>query len=197
MEQQQAQWAENIILADADHIDKVAFDLIVNFERMLGRRIPQADMPRWAECIALDGGLRQGDNQTNVILIHDKDHSALSNFTPANYHQELNGQAFNGPLGEFVFSSIPTSPLADKLQLFADTLTFLLSISTVKRLMVIPDESNYQRIHDIIRKADCTDKHITVFAMQPMPGGHFAQEILGFSLLSALGIKPDEIRPDA
>lgn len=44
MEQQQAHWAENIILADAEHIDKVTFDLTVNFERMLGRRIPQADM---------------------------------------------------------------------------------------------------------------------------------------------------------
>lgn len=62
--------------------------------------------------------------------------------------------------------------------------------------MVIPDENNYQRVRDVIRKADSTDKHITVFAMQPMPGGQFAQEILGFSLLSALGINPDEIRPD-
>lgn len=26
----------NVILADADYIDKVAFDLTVNFERMLG-----------------------------------------------------------------------------------------------------------------------------------------------------------------
>lgn len=196
MEQQQAHWAENIILADAEHIDKVTFDLTVNFERMLGRRIPQADMSRWAECIALDGGLRQGDHQTNVILIHDKEHSALSNFTPASYSQELSGQAFSGPLGEFIFSSIPTSPLADKQQLFADTLAFLLTVSTVKRLMVIPDENNYQRVRDVIRKANSTDKHITVFAMQPMPGGQFAQEILGFSLLSALGINPDEIRPD-
>lgn len=197
MEQQQAHWAENIILADADHIDKVAFDLTVNFERMLGRRIPQADMPRWAECIALDGGLRQGDHQTNVILIHDKDQTALSNFTPASYSQQLSGQAFSGPLGEFVFSSIPTSPLADRQQLFTDTLTFLLSVAAVKRLMVIPDESYYQHVRDVIRKADNTGKLITVFAMQPMPGGQFAQEILGYSLLSALGIKPDEIRPDA
>ena len=42
------QWTENVILADADYADSVAFDLIVNFERMLGRRIPQADMVQWA-----------------------------------------------------------------------------------------------------------------------------------------------------
>ena len=36
-------WSENVIVADADYIDKVAFDLTVNFERMIGRRIPPAD----------------------------------------------------------------------------------------------------------------------------------------------------------
>ena len=41
------EWKENIILVDADYVDKVAFDLIVNFERMIGRRIPQADMAKW------------------------------------------------------------------------------------------------------------------------------------------------------
>ena len=41
-------WTENIILADGDYIDRVAFDLTVNFERMLGRRIPAADLARWA-----------------------------------------------------------------------------------------------------------------------------------------------------
>ena len=55
-----------MILADADYIDKVAFNLIVNFERMLGRRIPQADMARWIDCVALDGGIREGEHETLV-----------------------------------------------------------------------------------------------------------------------------------
>ena len=57
-EMKEQKWSKNVILVDADYVDKVAFDLIVNFERMLGRRIPQADMARWLECVALDGGLR-------------------------------------------------------------------------------------------------------------------------------------------
>ena len=32
------------------------------------------------------------------------------------------------------------------------------------------------------------------FAMQPMEGGNFRQEILGYSMLSALGIRGDEIK---
>ena len=42
-------WSENVIIADADYIDNVAFNLIVNFERMIGRHIPQADMARWID----------------------------------------------------------------------------------------------------------------------------------------------------
>ena len=67
------QWSENVIIADAALVDRVAFDLIVNFERMLERRIPQADMAKWVECIALDSGLRNGEHQTTVILTHDKE----------------------------------------------------------------------------------------------------------------------------
>ena len=35
---------DNMVIVDADHIDRVVFDLIVNFERMIGRRIPNADL---------------------------------------------------------------------------------------------------------------------------------------------------------
>lgn len=77
--QQEAKWSKNVILVDADYIDKVAFNLIVNFERMLGRRIPKANMAIWADCVALDGGLRPGDNQTQVILIHTKEKKQLDN----------------------------------------------------------------------------------------------------------------------
>ena len=79
-------WCENMIIADADYIDKVAFDLIVNFERMLMRRIPQADMARWIDCVALDGGVREGDSRTQVALIHDRRSVKMDNFEiPTDY----------------------------------------------------------------------------------------------------------------
>ena len=83
-------WSENVIIADADYIDRVAFDLIVNFERMINRRIQPADMAQWAVCIALDGGLREGEHETQVVLIHDKQSMAMKNFRPANYEKDLN-----------------------------------------------------------------------------------------------------------
>ena len=42
-------WSENIIIVDADYVDKVAFDLTVNFERIIGRHIPQADLAHWID----------------------------------------------------------------------------------------------------------------------------------------------------
>ena len=36
-------------------------------------------------------------------------------------------------------------------------------------------------------------ERITVFGMQPLVGGGFRQEILGYSLMNALGIRSDEI----
>ena len=79
-----ANWSENVIIVDADYVDRVAFDLIVNFERMIGRRIHKADLAKWIDCVALDGGLREGDHDTQVVLIHDKTQAALANFVPAN-----------------------------------------------------------------------------------------------------------------
>ena len=185
-------WAENIIIADADHLDCVAFDLTVNFERMLERRIAKADLARWAECIALDGGLREGDHHTHLILIHDPKKTALDNFVPANFERDINGQAFSGPLGEFTLSAIQTEESVGGDHLLCDTVTLIAAQPEVKRIMIVPDEErDYDAMRQLLRQAD-PEKHITLFAMQPMPGGNFRQEILGYSLLSALGIKASE-----
>ena len=81
----ESKWNEHVILVDADYVDKVAFDLTVNFERIIGRRIPQADMAKWLECVALDGGLRPIDRgerpearSTNWTARHSKVHWANS-----------------------------------------------------------------------------------------------------------------------
>lgn len=184
---------KNIIIADADFVDKVAFDLIVNFERILGRRIPQADLAKWAECIALDGGLREGSHQTTVVLVHDRESRKMKNFAPCSYADELEGQAFQGNMGEFVFSTPSSEDIVSKSDLFLDTLQLACQQSEVERVMVIPDEQQYPMVRDALRKSDTDDKHITVFSMQPMPGGSFRQEILGYSLMAALGIRGEEL----
>lgn len=184
---------ENVIIADANYIDRVAFDLTVNFERMLERRIPKADMARWTECVALDGGLRAGEHQTMVILTHDKSLTELENFVPGKLDGELNGMAFKGNLGEFCFSTPCGENFVDKDELFLDTLSTILQQEDVKRVMVIPDECILNNVREAIRKTDGEAKDITLFAMSPQACRNFQQEILGYSLMAALGIRGEEL----
>ena len=191
-----ANWSENVVIVDADYVDRVAFDLIVNFERMIGRRIHKADLAKWIDCVALDGGLREGEHDTQVVLIHDKKQAALDNFVPANYDEELNGKAFKDHLGEFTVSSFPVEDITTATDFFLDTVAMVCAQKEVKRVMIIPDAENralYADLRHTLQRVD-DEKRITVFAMQPMEGGNFRQEILGYSLMNALGIRAEELK---
>lgn len=202
---QETKWSENVILVDADYVDRVAFNLIVNFERMIGRQIPPADLAKWIDCVALDGGMRpitEGTEapalpETLVVMIHQKGKTALANFVPANYEADINGKAFKDHLGEFVLNAYPIEDIADGNDFFIEALQLICSQKEVKRLMVIPNaeqEHIYNKVRDVLRHADSDERRVTVFSMQPQPGGPFRQEILGYSLMAALGISADEIR---
>jgi hypothetical protein len=193
---QEVRWSENVILADADYIDKVAFNLIVNFERMLGRRIPQADIARWIDCVALDGGIREGEHETQVVFIHQKGKLGLENFVPGTY-EELDGKAFKDHLGEFAINAYPIEQIAGSEDFFTEVLELVTVQKEVKRVMVIPnmeDEHIYNKVREALRRVDDEDKRVTLFAMQPLSGGNYRLEILGYSLMAALGISADEIK---
>lgn len=199
------QWGENVIIADAEYIDSVAFNLIVNFERMIGRHIPQADMAQWTECVAIDGGVNYDDAkgmETNVILIHDKKVKEMNNFNPSSFDKEYDGQAFKGDLGEFSFLTVSSDEGTEtmtKTDIMADVLAAMADEPQVKRIMVVPNLETGDTLsiltpvlHHLDRK--CQDKRITLFAMQPLTGIPCRTEILGYSLMAALGIRADEIK---
>ena len=192
-------WSRNIILVDGDYVDNVAFNLIVNFERMIGRRIQKADTARWIDCIALDGRMREGrdsDGETQVIFIHSKEKTALDNFNPGSYETDLNAKAFKDTLGEFIISSYPVEEVVKHDDFFLDVLKTVVNHKDVHRMMAVPNAEHaplWEEIRHALRDIDDEEKRITIFAMQPLSGGNFKQEILGYSLMNALGIKGDEI----
>lgn len=193
--EQDIKWSENVILVDADYVDKVAFNLIVNFERMLGRRIPQADIARWIDCIALDGGVREGDHETQVVLLHSAEKQMMENFNPGIF-ADLSGKAFKDNLGEFLVNAYPTEDIVSSDQQFCDMLQLVCSQKDVKRVIVIPNSEQeyiYNKVRVTLKQVD-DEKRITLLAMQPMQNWNFRQEILGYSLLAALGISSDEIK---
>lgn len=192
-------WSRNIILVDGDYVDNVAFNLIVNFERMIGRRIQKADTARWIDCIALDGGMREGRDsggETQVIFIHSKEKTALDNFNPGSYETDLNAKAFKDTLGEFIISSYPVEEVVKHDDFFLDVLKTVVNHKDVHRVMAVPNAEHaplWEEIRHALRNIDDEEKRITLFAMQPLSGGNFKQEILGYSLMNALGIKGSEI----
>ncbi len=193
------EWSKNIILVDGDYVDKVVFDLIVNFERMLNRKIPQADLAHWLVNIALDGRLKPGKHETQVVLLHDKQVEKLENFLPSGYSVELNGKAFKDEqLGEFIVNDIPTDEdMAKKREVLFDLLHTVSHEAGVNRVMVVADTDDAEvlsEIKRILKDVDDEEKHITVFGMQPLSGGNFRQEILGYSLMNAMGIKGEEFK---
>lgn len=211
------QWGENVIIADADYIDFVAFDLTVNFERMIGRHIAKADMAQWVTCVALDGGCKADDGKaaTDVVLVHDNRNSEMNNFNPSAYGDGsrpedladadvLGGKAFRDAMGEFSFhavGSIKRSEAMTTLDIIHDTLAALADESGVKRIMLVADterEETLPALLPVLRHLDreCPEKRVTVFAMQPLAGLPCRSEILGYSLMAALGIRADEIKEE-
>lgn len=191
--------SENVIIVDADYVDYAAFQLAVQFERMIGRAIPPADLSQWVVNIALDGGLRADghDHETQVVLVHNGTARQMDNFRPSRYDEELNAQAFKDEqLGEFLVNAYAVGEMVSKDDYLLDAVKTMVDHKDVKRIMVIPngeEGSIYADLRRALRDAP-DDKRITLFAMQPMEGGNFRQEILGYSLLSALGIKSNEIK---
>ena len=190
--------SENVIIVDADYIDDVAFNLTLNFERMLDRRIPAADFSQWIVNIALDGRMKPGNHETQVVVLHDKAKRQLDNYVPSSLEQELDKQAFKDEtVGEFIINTIATGgKVTEKDEVMLDFLKIVLSHKEVSRIMIIPnaeDGNIYNLLRNALRDIDDEEKHVTLFAMQPMEGGNFKQQILGYSIINAMGITADEI----
>lgn len=188
-----SEWKETIVLIDADHLDCVCFNLIVNFERMLGRRIPQADLCHWLDCIALDGGLRPGDNEVQVIFLHSKDKEKMANMNPSIFNKDLNGQAFKDHLAEFTLASFPVEEVVTMADFYMQSLDALIEAKDVKRILLVAALEEYgDRVRQTAIKAE--GKDIVVFTMQPTQERGYQQELLGYSLMSALGIRGEELQ---
>ena len=188
-----SEWKETVVLIDADHLDSVCFNLIVNFERMLGRRIPQADLCHWLDCIALDGGIRAGENEVQVIFLHSKAKEKLSNMTPSIFDKELNGQAFKDHLAEFTLASYPVEDVVTMADFYIQSLDAMIEAKDVKRMLLVPALDEYgDRVRQTILKAE--NKDTILFSMQPTQERGYLQELLGYSLMSALGIRGEELQ---
>lgn len=199
MERQQ--FKQNVLLVDADYVDRVAQDLRLNFGKMLGREIGLADLAEWLVCASLDGGVpedEKGESQgeVQVVLIRSLAKTCLEQFEPGNMLSGIDGQAFRDPyVGEFLLSVVPEEKAMGQTEpLFTEATRFLLTSQEVKRLILVPDMARYGALlKEDIEKAE-GEMQVVLLTMEPEEGKRFTTEVLGFSLMHALGIAPEELK---
>lgn len=199
MERQQ--FKENVVLVDTDALDRTVADFRLNFGSLLGREIPVADLAEWLVCVALDGGVpedEKGESQgeIQVVLIRSAAKTYLTEFNPGNMVFAIDGQAFRDPyLGEFLLSVVPEEkPTSVTEPLFVESARYLLDCKEIKRLILVPDMQKYgEYLKEDMAKADRPDG-VCLLTMQAEDGRGFRSEILGYSLMHALGIQPEELK---
>ena len=71
--------AENVILVDVAYFNDVVKDLKRYFELQLGRPLQNIYVEEWASYLALDSGVRDKDNNIEVLFVHDSQSNKLIN----------------------------------------------------------------------------------------------------------------------
>lgn len=187
-------FAEKVILIDAAYINKVTNDLGKHFGQVIGRELPKADLSVFLECVAMDAGFQAGEGNLQVFLVYDKSQPQMDAFCPSDLKKELNDVAFKSRLGEFQLNTFNPSDMADKEAFFLESVKLVADAKEVKHLVVIPSEAEYgDKLPEIFEKVDGKES-VCVFGMNPLePSDKFRWEMMGYAVLQALGIRPDEI----
>ena len=63
----------NVILIDVAFLNEVVYGAKNFLEGKLGRKLPDVDLPAWLSYLALDAGLREQENEVEVLLVHVRD----------------------------------------------------------------------------------------------------------------------------
>lgn len=187
-------FASDVILIDAAFLDRVGGDMAAHFAPMVGRELPKADLAVLLECLALDAGLEPGQHEIQVIFVYDAAHDRMRFCAPSDLEKEIHGMAFQGRLGEFSLYAFQTSGMAQREDLFGESLQLLTESKDVRRVMLVPDEGEYgSAVAELVEKIKDKES-VTVFGMNPPAHEcNYCFEMLGFAVLQSLGIRAEEL----
>lgn len=216
--------APNVILIDAVYIDRVAAAFRQHFGAELKRELPKADLAQWLVCLALDAEIvgdvqcilihnREEKVMQNVApgnFSQEIDGKAfaepeLGEFTLACCPvervvtlEDLCAESLEALLTDKKVERIAVVYDFDGTTAESRALTKRVAKLCAKQgetttaseaLAAAPTASA-----DSAETAKNTPKDVTLFAMQPLEGEGFAQQVLGYSLLAALGVGSDELQ---
>ncbi len=185
-------WAPITVLIDADFLDDLTLELSTHFSQQLGRSIAQADLCHWLDCLLLDAGVQPGSNKIQVHFLHSKAKSALKQLSPSRFADDINNLTFTDNLGQFSLFAFPVEKVVTTEEFFLQSLTMLADAKEVKQLLVVGNMQAYGiHVESIAQQTD--GKDVVIFTMFPTQQEALHTEILGYSLMSALGINSNEL----
>lgn len=191
--EQKMQWSENVILVDADFLDSLVQDFITNFERMINRPLGKLDLCHWLDCLLLDVEVKEGEHDNFVAFLHKKGNKGLKFVNPGDFKEFLSGKAFKDRLGEFSLGSFPIEDIVSRGEFMNDALKAAMESDKTQHVLVIADMDAYGT--QICKTANGETKaQVTLFTMRLIPSGKYKQQILGYSVMSGLGIRSDELK---
>lgn len=191
--EQKMQWSENVILVDADFLDSLVQDFITNFERMINRPLGKLDLCHWLDCLLLDVEVKEGEHDNFVAFLHKKGNKGLKFVNPGDFKEFLSEKAFKDCLGEFSLGSFPIEDIVSRGEFMNDALKAAMESDKTQHILVIADMDAYGT--QICKTANGETKaQVTLFTMRLIPSGKYKQQILGYSVMSGLGIRSDELK---
>ncbi|MBQ2507323.1 MAG: hypothetical protein II530_02440 [Bacteroidaceae bacterium] len=191
--EQKMQWSENVILVDADFLDSLVQDFITNFERMINRPLGKLDLCHWLDCLLLDVEVKEGEHDNFVAFLHKKGNKGLKFVNPGDFKEFLSEKAFKDRLGEFSLGSFPIEDIVSRGEFMNDALKAAMESDKTQHILVIADMDAYGT--QICKTANGETKaQVTLFTMRLIPSGKYKQQILGYSVMSGLGIRSDELK---
>lgn len=187
------QFQKQMIVIDADYLENVASNLTSFLQEKLERPIPSADLAEWLVCCAIDADVEGGENTFQVVIVHSAALSSFAHFLPGIFSADLDGKAFFDPqMGEFLVGTVCDENVNTGTPLFVQSVEALLAEQHVETLILVCDIQRYDEfLHSPLEKSA---KSITLLTMLPDKRLAVHQEVLGYSLLHAMGIHPDELK---
>lgn len=203
MEDNKIKLSETVMVIDAAYLNFVINDLKGYFEHKLGRSLQVIDLALFSMYLAMDAGIAEGENDIQILWVYGEESKILQHCVPCDLEQELDGVAFKGPLGEFGFMAVPSEGFVSRGDLFLDLLQIVLNSADVKRLIVVSFNEEYgEDVEGVLKEAvdkmangNDAERNIIQFRMEePISPVEYQWEMLGYPLMTALGIKSEDLQ---
>lgn len=193
MDRPKINWSENVILVDTAFLDALVEDFVANFSRMINRPLGKLNLCHWLDCLLLDLGLGEGEHESFVAFLHPLDCKGLTQVIPGSFKNDLTEKAFKDRLGEFTLGSFSIEKIVSRGEFMAEALKAAMESEGTKQILVVGDFAEYGEAICKAANGD-TNAQVTLFGMAPQPEGKYKQQILGYSVMSGLGIRADELK---